>query len=278
MKIDRHVVWTIAMKDIKGITSNKQVLIGLIILPLIFAVIFPAAFILLIHFVSLTSSDIEIMTNTILSGLPNGGIKDTINALPSFNHQIIYVIVNYLLGSMFLLIPVINSMMIALNSFVGEKERGTLESLLFAPITVKELFIGKVLSAFVPTMVLTIGSFVLFGVITTVITYPIFNDFIFPNTNWILLVFWLSPIITLFTILIEVLVSARSKSFQEAQQIGGLVVLPIVGLFVGQATGMLIISPIILLLVGLFLLMINVLLLFLISKYNNRNTLFESQV
>ena len=278
MKIDRHVVWTIAMKDIKGITSNKQVLIGLIILPLIFAVIFPAAFILLIHFVSLTSSDIEIMTNTILSGLPNGGIKDTINALPSFNHQIISVIVNYLLGSMFLLIPVINSMMIALNSFVGEKERGTLESLLFAPITVKELFIGKVLSAFVPTMVLTIGSFVLFGVITTVITYPIFNDFIFPNTNWILLVFWLSPIITLFTILIEVLVSARSKSFQEAQQIGGLVVLPIVGLFVGQATGMLIISPIILLLVGLFLLMINVLLLFLISKYNNRNTLFESQV
>jgi ABC-type Na+ efflux pump permease subunit len=278
MKINRYLVWAIALKDIKGITSNKQVLIGLIILPLIFAVLLPAAFILLINFVPLTSSDIETMTNTILSGLPDGEIKDTINALPSFNHQIIYVIVNYLLGSMFLLIPVINSMMIALNSFVGEKERGTLESLLFAPITVKELFIGKVLSAFVPTMVLTIGSFVIFGVITTAITYPIFDDFIFPNTNWILLVFWLSPIITLFTILIEVLVSARSKSFQEAQQIGGLVILPIVGLFVGQATGMLIISPIILLFVGLFLLLINVLLLFLISKYNNRNTLFESQV
>ncbi|MGS2779067.1 ABC transporter permease subunit [Robertmurraya sp. GLU-23] len=278
MKINRQLVWTIALKDIKGITSNKQVLIGLIILPLIFAIIFPAALILLIHFVPLTSSDIETMTNTILSGLPNGEMKDTINALPTFNHQIIYVVVNYLLGSMFLLIPVINSMMIALNSFVGEKERGTLESLLFAPITVKELFIGKVLSAFVPTMFLTIGSFVIFGVITTAITYPIFDGFIFPNINWILLVFWLSPIITLFTILIEVLVSARSKSFQEAQQIGGLVILPIVGLFVGQATGMLIISPIILLCVGLFLLIINMLLLFLISKYNNRNTLFESQV
>ncbi|MGG7620264.1 ABC transporter permease subunit [Bacillus coreaensis] len=278
MKINRQLVWTIALKDIKGITSNKQVLIGLIILPLIFAIIFPAALILLIHFVPLTSSDIETMTNTILSGLPNGEMKDTINALPTFNHQIIYVVVNYLLGSMFLLIPVINSMMIALNSFVGEKERGTLESLLFAPITVKELFIGKVLSAFVPTMVLTIGSFVIFGVITTAITYRIFDGFIFPNINWILLVFWLSPIITLFTILIVVLVSARSKSFQEAQQIGGLVILPIVGLFVGQATGMLIISPIILLCVGLFLLIINILLLFLISKYNNRNTLFESQV
>ncbi len=278
MKINRQLVWTIALKDIKGITSNKQVLIGLIILPLIFAVLLPTALILLINFVPLTSSDIEVMTTTILSGLPNGEIKDTINALPSFNHQIIYVVVNYLLGSMFLLIPVINSMMIALNSFVGEKERGTLESLLFAPITVKELFIGKVLSAFVPTMVLTIGSFVIFGIITTSITYPIFDGFIFPNTNWILLVFWLSPIITLFTILIEVLVSARSKSFQEAQQIGGLVILPIVVLFGGQATGMLIISPIILLFVGLFLLMINVLLLFLISKYNNRNTLFESQV
>jgi ABC-2 type transport system permease protein len=278
MRINKNIVWTIAMKDIKGITSNKQVLIGLIILPLIFAVIFPTVFILLLNFVPLTSTEVETMTNTILSALPNGHSKDMINQLPSFNHQMIYVVVNYLLGSMFLLIPVINSMMIALNSFVGEKERGTLESLLFAPITVKELFIGKVLSAFVPTIVLTVGSFVIFGVITTAITYPIFNGFIFPNTNWLLLVFWLSPILTLFTILIEVLVSARSKSFQEAQQIGGLVILPIVGLFVGQATGMLIISPIILLLVGMFLLMINVLLIFLISKYNNRNTLFESQV
>lgn len=276
--MNMNLVWTIAMKDIKGITSNKQVSTGLIILPLIFAIILPAVFILLIRFVPLTAPEVETMTNTILTDLPNGEIKETITNLPSFTHQIIYVVINYLLGSMFLLIPVINSMMIALNSFVGEKERGTLESLLFAPITVKELFVGKVLSAFVPTMVLTIGSFILFGVITTVITYPMFNGFIFPNTNWLLLVFWLSPIITLFTILIEVLVSARSKSFQEAQQIGGLVILPIVGLFVGQATGMLIISPIILLVVGLLLLVINLLLLFLISKYNNRNTLFESQV
>lgn len=278
MKMNMNLVWTIAMKDIKGITSNKQVSTGLIILPLIFAIILPAVFVLLIRFVPLTAPEIETMTNTILSDLPNGEIKETITNLPSFTHQIIYVVINYLLGSMFLLIPVINSMMIALNSFVGEKERGTLESLLFAPITVKELFVGKVLSAFVPTMVLTIGSFILFGVITTVITYPMFDGFIFPNTNWLLLVFWLAPIITLFTILIEVLVSARSKSFQEAQQIGGLVILPIVALFVGQATGMLIISPIILLVVGLLLLVINLLLLFLISKYNNRNTLFESQV
>jgi ABC-type Na+ efflux pump permease subunit len=276
--MNMNLVWTIAMKDIKGITSNKQVSTGLIILPLIFAIILPAVFVLLIRFVPLTAPEIETMTNTILSDLPNGEIKETITNLPSFTHQIIYVVINYLLGSMFLLIPVINSMMIALNSFVGEKERGTLESLLFAPITVKELFVGKVLSAFVPTMVLTIGSFILFGVITTVITYPMFDGFIFPNTNWLLLVFWLAPIITLFTILIEVLVSARSKSFQEAQQIGGLVILPIVALFVGQATGMLIISPIILLVVGLLLLVINLLLLFLISKYNNRNTLFESQV
>jgi len=276
--VNLNLVWTIAMKDIKGITGNKQVSTGLIILPLIFAIILPAVFILLIRFVPLTDPEIKTVTNTILANLPNGEIKETITNLPSFTQQVIYVIINYLLGSMFLLIPVINSMMIALNSFVGEKERGTLESLLFAPITVKELFVGKVLSSFVPTMVLTIGSFILFGVITTVITYPMFDAFIFPNTNWLLLVFWLSPIITLFTILIEVLVSARSKSFQEAQQIGGLVILPIVGLFVGQATGMLLISPIILLIVGLVLLVINLLLLFLISKYNNRNTLFESQV
>lgn len=278
MKLNVNVIRAIAMKDIKAITSNKQIWIGLVILPLIFAVIIPVVFILLIRYMPSEANEIESITNKLLSSLPSGGIKSTLNELPSINHQMIYVMINYLLGSLFLLIPVINSMMISLNSFVGEKERRTLESLLFAPITITELFIGKVLSALIPCIILTIGSFIIFGIVTTILTYPFFNELIFPNTNWIILVFWLSPIITLFTILVEVLVSARSKGFQEAQQIGGLVILPIIMLFVGQATGFLILSPIILMIIGLVLLGINILLLMAISKYNSRNTLFKNQI
>ncbi|MFD1737255.1 hypothetical protein ACFSCX_11895 [Bacillus salitolerans] len=105
-----------------------------------------------------------------------------------------------------------------------------------------------------------------------------FQGFIFPGTNWLFLVFWIAPIITIFTILVEVLVSARAKSFQEAQQIGGLVILPIIALFVGQATGFLILNPLILLIIGIVLLVLSGLLLKLITKFNSRNVLFERQI
>ena len=42
------------------------------------------------------------------------------------------------------------SSVVAASSFVGEKERKTLESLLYTPIDIASLFWGKLLSAFIP--------------------------------------------------------------------------------------------------------------------------------
>jgi ABC-2 type transport system permease protein len=169
-------------------------------------------------------------------------------------------------------------MMIALHSFVGEKEKRTMETLLFSPITVKELFIGKVLSAFIPSIIITWVSFFLFGIITVSLTFNMFGYFIFPNANWLILMLWVVPMITILTILVNVFVSARAKGFQEAQQLGGILILPIMGLFIGQATGFLVIKPILLALIGVIILMLNFILLKVMTKYNDRNTLFEKQI
>ncbi len=276
--MNRNLIWLIAAKDIKGITSSVQVWLGLILLPLIFSVIFPLAFILLIKNIPINSPDLIDLVNNVLQGLKDTKSGEMISSLPSLKHQIIFVVVNYLLGSMFLLIPIINAMMIALHSFVGEKERRTLESLLFSPISVKELFIGKVLAAFLPAIVITWVSFFLFGVITVSLTYKMFGFFIFPNVNWLILMLWVAPMITFLTILVNVFVSARAKGFQEAQQLGGIIILPIMALFIGQATGFLVIKPILLTLIGFFILFLNLILLKMMTKYNDRNTLFEKQI
>lgn len=276
--MNKKLIWLIAAKDIRGITSSVQVWLGLILLPLIFSVIFPLAFILLVKNVPITSPDFTELVANILQGLRGTESGELIAALPSMKHQIIFVIVNYLLGSIFLLIPTINAMMIALHSFVGEKEKRTMETLLFSPITVKELFIGKVLAAFIPSIIITWVSFFLFGVITVSLTYNMFGYFIFPNANWLTLMFWVVPMITIFTILVNVFVSARAKGFQEAQQLGGIIILPIMGLFIGQATGFLIINPLFLSLIGLIILILNLILLKFMTKYNDRNTLFEKQI
>ncbi|MCM3575133.1 ABC transporter permease subunit [Mesobacillus subterraneus] len=276
--MNKKLIWLVAAKDIRGITSSTQVWLGLILLPLIFSVIFPLAFILLVKNVPISSPDLIDLVDNVLKGLKGTKSGELLGSLPSLKHQIIFVVVNYLLGSIFLLIPTINAMMIALHSFVGEKEKRTMETLLFSPITVKELFIGKVLSAFIPSIIITWVSFFLFGVITVSLTYNMFGYLIFPNANWLILMLWVVPMITILTILVNVFVSARAKGFQEAQQLGGILILPIMALFIGQATGFLIIKPLLLALIGVIILILNVLLLKMMTKYNDRNTLFEKQI
>jgi len=276
--MNKRLIWLIATKDIKAITSSVQVWLGLILLPIIFSVIIPLAFILVIKYLPLSSSEFTDLVGNVLKGLQETKTGEFISSLPSLKHQIIYVVINYMFCSIFLLIPTINAMMIALHSFVGEKERRTMETLLFSPITVKDLFLGKVLSAFIPAIGITFISFVLFGIITVSLTYDMFGFLIFPNANWLILILWVVPMITILTILVNVFVSARAKGFQEAQQLGGLLILPIMGLFVGQATGFLVMKPAILSLIGLVLLILNLVLLKIMTKYNDRNTLFEQQI
>ncbi|MBY9080228.1 ABC transporter permease subunit [Paenibacillus sp. HN-1] len=276
--MNRSQIIAIAQKDMRAITSNVQVWLGLVLLPLVFGVLLPGVLILVIKTVNITDGDLVDMVQKVITQLPAGDKKEQIMALPTLNHQIIYIFVNYMLGPFFLLIPVLNSLMIALNSLVGEKERRTLESLLFAPIEVRDLFLGKLAATFIPTFVVTLVSFLLCGIIINGLAYSMFDGLIFPNLNWGLLLLWVAPMFTGLVIQISIFISARSKGFQEAQQIGGIVVLPVVGLAISQVTGVLLLSPQLLLGVGLLLLLVNLFLLRRLTKMNQRHLLFERQV
>ncbi|MCP8970650.1 ABC transporter permease subunit [Ectobacillus ponti] len=274
--MNKSVIWAIAQKDMRAITTNNQIWGGMVVLPLILCVLMPGGIILAAKLAPTDTKDMKDMIQAVLQALPADMAQDMRSW--SGSKQMIYVLVNYMLGSLFLLIPCLNSMMTAANSFVGEKERRTLESLLFAPITMTELFVGKVLSALLPAIVLSFISFVLFCLVVNGLTIGMFPELLAMNANWLLLVFWLSPILSLFSVLLNVLISARVQSFQAAQQMGATIVLPVIALVIGQATGMLLLSPMLLFAIGLVLLVGNVLLLKLITRYNDRNLLFEKQI
>jgi hypothetical protein len=55
--------------------------------------------------------------------------------------------------------------------------------------------------------------------------------------RWLIVLGWLTPAIAAAAVGALVLVSARVRGFQEAYQLGGLVVLPLVALLVSQLTG-----------------------------------------
>ena len=205
-------------------------------------------------------------------------VKDVPVPLETEEQQFVYIFINYLLPSLFLLVPIITASAVAANSFVGEKERRTLESLLFSPVSIKTLFVSKVIASFIPPFFVSVISFILCGFVINGLGYPLFGMMIFPSMDWLVLIVCLSPMVTLMTVLLNVLISSRVKTFQEAQNIGGVIILPVVGMMAGQASGLFLVGTKMLLLISLAILILNAVLLQRITKYNDRYVLFEKQI
>ena len=276
--MNKQAVWSIARKDMRGITSNIQIWLPMLILPLILGVILPGVLVTAAGRADLAAAKESRYIIEMIDNLPPGDLKNLLAGLPSLNHKLVYVLINYMFAPLFLLIPVMASSVIGANSFVGEKERKTLESLLFAPIDLQSLFLGKVLSAFIPAMAVSWCTFILYGVTVNSIAYPMFRSLIFPNWNWLALLVWVIPVLSISIILINVLISAKVKGYQEAYQLGGLVILPVLGLVAGQMTGLLFLNSATLLIIGAAIFAVNLWLFRRVARWNSRNKLFESQV
>ncbi len=279
--MNRDAMWAIALKDMRGIRNSIQIWLPMLIVPLMLCVVLPGGLILGVRYYGVENmgnmSDLDSLVRK-LEDLPIGNLGRTIGELDSPEQQILYLTVNYLFVPFFLLVPLMLSCVITANSFAAEKERRTLETLLFSPVDIPTLFVGKVLSAFVPSIAISLLCFVLYGVIVDIAAYPVFGRLIFPTVNWMVLILWTIPSITLFTIFLNVIISARVKGFQEAYQMGGFLVLPVVGLILGQTLGAIVVDIRLLWWGGLVILVLALLLLRFIRSHFDRNKLFESQV
>jgi ABC-type Na+ efflux pump permease subunit len=265
----------------KATFSSKKVWVPMIIVAVILCIIVPAliAYFGIHHDLLGTSTkDIEKPINAFIKDFPNEEMRNTLIALPTLGYKFVYFFLTFMMIPFFLMVAIINSMVTSSNSFVGEKERNTLETLLFAPISIKDLFLGKVLASLIPTLGISFAAFIISFIVVNIITYPHFKVILYFNSTWMILMFWVIPILVLFNIILNVLISAKVKTFQEAQQFGGLLVLPIVGIIISQASGMFFLSPFKLFLIGAALLIGNLFLIKLVTKFSNRNTLFQSQI
>jgi ABC-2 type transport system permease protein len=271
-----RAVQALIKKDLTDIFRNKTLCSTLIIIPIIFSVVIPTVVLsgaLFFDMEKIAGND----ANKLINAFLHSSIEKNM-PLETFEQQFIYLFINYLLPSLFLLVPIITASVVAANSFVGEKERRTLESLLFSPLSIKTLFVSKVLASFIPAFLVSIISFIVSGIIINALGYGLFHEIIFPSPNWIVFITCLSPMVTFMTVLLNVLISSRVKTFQEAQNIGGIIVLPVIGMMVGQVSGLFLVGVQLTLLISLGIFIINILLLYKIMKYNDRHILFEKQI
>lgn len=171
---------------------------------------------------------------------------------------LVYVMIVYIFAPLFLLIPVMTSSIIAASSFAGEKERKTIEGLLYTPISDKELVLGKILVSLIPAVLITWVSFIIYTIVVNALGYTIFQGLFFPTASWLVLIFWLAPAISFLSLAFVVYVSQRATGVWEAQQIAALLVLPIIALVISAVKGLIQLSWPVIFFAGLIVLIIDI--------------------
>jgi uncharacterized membrane protein SpoIIM required for sporulation len=117
--------------------------------------------------------------------------------------------------------PISVSLVIALESFVGEKERGSIEPLLSTPLKDWQLYVGKLQSSVVPPLV---GSFV--GM-TVYMIGLVARQVPLPSPDLTLLIFCLTIVQAVVMVSAAVVISSQATSIRAANLLASFIIIPI---------------------------------------------------
>lgn len=241
----------VTKKDIRGVTLNKQVFAVLLIVPLALTIVLPSIFVLVTAFAPDAASDFQ----KILDMLPAD------NVARSQQQRIFGLILNNIMPVFFLMIPIMASSVMAASSFVGEKEKHTLETLLYSPLSLKQMFQAKILAGFSVGMMVSYISFAAMMLVLELEVFLLTGKAILPSSSWLAIMLLIAPAISIIAIAVTVRSSAKAQTIEEAQQRAVFLVFPILALLIGQFTGILLISAGLLWGVGAVLAALDVLLM-----------------
>ena len=164
--------------------------------------------------------------------------------------RITYILFNMFFPSLYLILPVMAANVIAADSFAGEKERKTLEALLYAPTTDRELYLAKIAGPWVAGIAIGWLGYIAFALVVTATTFSYMGETFIIDGTWLLLIIWIVPAAAGLGLGAMVWVSSRVSTFQEAYQLGGMIVIPLILLILGQVGGVVYFSPLIVLIIG----------------------------
>ena len=237
--MNRRAIHAIVRKDLKVTMQNKGVVLPLLLVPLIMFVALPSLVGLMPLLGNIPDSDIAEL-QLLISRMPPTLQAELAGYTPL--QLLVVMMIVYYLAPMYLIVPMMVASVIAADSFAGEKERKTLEALLYTPTTDQELLLGKLLAAWLPAVGVALAGFVCYSIVANLVAGPIMGGIFFPTPMWLVLAFWVAPAIAGLGLVATILVSSRAQGFQDAYQMGALVVLPLLALMISQATGVMFLS------------------------------------
>lgn len=240
---DWPAIRALAARDLLAVRRSKAVMLPMLLVPALLLIVLP-----IVLAIAAGRSD-------------PGGIGRFVESLPENlsapiidlpeNERIIVLVHGHLLAPLFLIVPLMVSAVIAADAFAGEKERRSIESLLYLPVSDRDLFLAKIIASLVPAVAISWIGFALYALVSNVSAWPVMHRVFLPTSLWMVVILWVAPAVALLGLGVMVRVSARATTTQEANQLGGAVILPLIFLALGQSTGLLLLDLPVAIAVGL---------------------------
>lgn len=161
--------------------------------------------------------------------LMNEFAKQTVDFLNQYNANLI---LDRLVPFSIMIIgffPITVSLVVALESFVGEKERGTIEPLLTAPFDDWQLYFGKLLVGAATPL---IASYVSIGLYMLLI---IRQDLTMPSASVMVQLLLLTGAHAVLMVSAAIVISVQSTSVKAANLLASFIVIPVAILMQGEA-------------------------------------------
>jgi len=222
----------IIKKDFLSVVTNRQLLPAFIVVPIVFTVFLPTLFILINHFSPGDMAELQ----TLLDMMPANRQGEALNRV------FLSLILNYIMPIFFTIIPIMASSITAGSSFVGEKEKRTLETLLYSPLTLRKIFQSKVWASFLLSMAVSVASFIVMLITVETGVFLTTGSLLPPDVSWLVIMLLVSPAVSLLAITLIVRGSAKARTVEESQQRAVFLIMPLMLLVVGQFTGLILVS------------------------------------
>ncbi len=224
-----HRIVAVIENEWAQLRRNKVVVITTFAPPFLFVAL--ALTVLYVStFIDLNSAQVERINDALRASLPANvvalGHTDAIRA----------ALLNPFL-ILFEMLPIVVPLTVASYSIVGEKQNKSLETLLATPIRTWELLVAKAMAAAIPGIGATWYSFAIFLLAARFMVNPILYHNLILSPTWLIAISLLTPLFTMFAVSLGIIISSRVKDAQGAQQLGSLIVLPMVGAMIAQVAG-----------------------------------------
>jgi len=252
----------ILRKEWEDALHNRLVLYVVLLAPLALVII-PIVMLFLMGRLPVSQSDMEelgrVLGNPLFQGMTPAEAMQSVMAS------------NMLV--LFLMIPILVPVTIASYSIVGEKVTRSLEPLLATPLSTMELLLGKGLAAALPGIIMAWIAYAIFLVFARflAVTPRVFG--VFTDSMWLVALFILGPLLTLMAVMVGIIVSSRVSDPRSAEQLGALIILPLMLLFIGGLSGLIALSDTTFLLSSLIVALVDVALIYFAVKLFQRETI-----